>query len=440
MTARRRIQLTAAQRGALVVAFATVVLAVVFANPIARLQAIGATEVRVDVSSVGDLKTGAPVRVGGVNVGKVTDIGLNPGGRSARVTLQVPAYDGRVHRDARVRLQWRTILGANWFVDLDPGHPGAGPLGDAVLPADRATTQVELDDVLTAVGGDARQGMRSIIGESARAVRTPEDVQQLLRSAGAGGPTLQRAVRALHGARRADLAGLVAAADRTVRAIDAPAPGLRGLVSDAAQVLATTGARRRELGATLRGAPPALHRTRATLARLDTTLNGVDPLVARLRRPVAQVVPTVEQVRPLLEGADRLLTQARPVLRRLRPAVAQLAVAADDGVPVLRRLGPVLQRLDQRVLPALARPDAVTGFKTYEMIGPTFAVVASTAQQFDAEGGWVTFSGSPTDHSLLTAPCQTYLADPAQRAHVQCDGFMKGVGDVLNKVLGGGRP
>ncbi len=66
-----------------------------------------------------NVKPGSPVRIAGVNVGKVTDVSAMGGGRGgAYVTMQISDKGRPVHTDATAKIRPRIFLEGNFFVDL----------------------------------------------------------------------------------------------------------------------------------------------------------------------------------------------------------------------------------------------------------------------------------------------------------------------------------
>ena len=67
----------------------------------------------------------SPVRIAGVDVGKVTKV--EPLERRlglARVTMEIEDAGLPIHKDAELKVRSRLFLEGNYFVDLHPGTPG----------------------------------------------------------------------------------------------------------------------------------------------------------------------------------------------------------------------------------------------------------------------------------------------------------------------------
>ena len=91
--------------------------------------------VRAEFAQVSNLSARSPVRIAGVEVGKVTKVEPRKAG-GARVTMELKDAALPLHTDARLKVRSRIFLEGNFFVDLQPGTPGAPVLDeDGVIPA-----------------------------------------------------------------------------------------------------------------------------------------------------------------------------------------------------------------------------------------------------------------------------------------------------------------
>jgi ABC-type transporter Mla subunit MlaD len=93
------------------------------------------------------LRPGSPVRIAGVDVGKVREV--EPEGPRGLVRFTVEPIGKPVFRDAEVHVRPRIFLEGEYFLDLLPGTPGAGPLPDGSrirFVRSRALTPEQLRD------------------------------------------------------------------------------------------------------------------------------------------------------------------------------------------------------------------------------------------------------------------------------------------------------
>jgi virulence factor Mce-like protein len=384
------------------------------------------------------MRTGSNVRIDGVDVGVVKRISQNPGGRSATATVGLDKAAGPLYADARAALRWQTLLGANFYISLDRGNASAGPLNSTGILAENTSNQIELEDVASVLQGDARSGLQLLPKQLAAGLRDPSELRRLLVKVNRIAPDATTGLRAVRGQDPGrDLRGVLASANTTVRALDAPADRLQDVVAGASATVSTTAAREQDLRAMIARAPATLRVTRTTLRRLDHSLDLLDPVIDDLQEPAPQVAPTLAALRPTVTRADQVLRSARPLLRSLRPAIASLAGAARAGLPLLQQLTPALDNVNGKVLPYLDEKDPISRRTTAEMIGPGISVYANSGGLVDNIGRAIRFPLS-VGNSSIYGPCQTYIANPDHvGSEVQCQTLQEALSAVLANPLTG---
>jgi virulence factor Mce-like protein len=415
--------------------------AVVFSHLPARLTAPGGATVTARFHDIQTLTKGDPVRVRGVEVGTVKRIELQPGARTVDLEFTVSRDALPLYADAHASVRWRTLFGAAFYVDLDPGTPGAGRLAGNNLTLAHTDTQVVLEDVTSTVRGQARDGMRSMLREFPRVLADPAAPAQALDALASRSPALRAGYAAVGGEHQGDLGDLVVNSARVVRALDTPTDSARAVVEGAATTFAAAGRRRADIRRALSIAAGAFPRVRDTALRLDRTLALADPLVERLDDAAGPLEPAALRLRGTLELADNLLDGVEPLTVDLRPAVEALASAARAGAPVIAGLRPSLARTGRRILPALARRSQESGRPAYQLIGPAFAGMTGTFAGFDGFNNFIRFTANFSETSFNTAVCQTALTDPRPGEVVTCQGLIDALGKVLGPggILGGAR-
>ena len=120
-----------------VLAITTLVLLAYFgfskANPFANPY-----ELKAMFRDVESLKPRSPVRIAGVEVGKVTKVEPKEGGGAAEVTMELKDDALPIRQDARLQIRSRIFLEGNFFVDIEPGSPSGEDLDDGgVIPVTR---------------------------------------------------------------------------------------------------------------------------------------------------------------------------------------------------------------------------------------------------------------------------------------------------------------
>lgn len=397
------------------------------------------TEVRAEFRAANQVDNLTPVRVAGVDVGKVTSVeaGSTPG--TSTVTMRITNEDVAVRRDARAHVRWRTVLGGNMFVDLEPGSPSASELGDGVIAADRTSSQVELDDLTQIYDGGTGEHQRDMLRGLRETFADPDAIGRSIETAGPALRTVGRGLAPLRGHESDDLPRLVVATAKTVAGLGRNPAELQALVAAADRTLGVTDARRRELSELLDLGPSSLASARATMRRLDTTLAHLDPLVGRLRIAAPSIAPAARAAKPALERTETLLRDIRPLLHAAGPTLTALQRASRSGVPFLNGLDPTVRRLQDELLPYLDERDKSTKLKNYEAVGPFFSSLDTVAAPFNDVGHLLQFAvlfgpNSATAPSVVAAARRCRREVPA-RGHGGCDAAAK----VVARLSGGRR-
>ncbi|MCW2985386.1 MAG: hypothetical protein JWR63_2956 [Conexibacter sp.] len=387
--------------------------------------------VRATFASAQQLSVGDDVRVRGMRSGEVTDISLTAGGRLTRVTMDVETAAGDLKDDARATIQYKTVLGGAFYIDLEPGKSGRELPGGNISAA-RTQNQVEVDDVLDFAQGGAREGLRILPAEMADALRGENELRQLFDTVEAISPGAERGLNAVRGRQLdRDLQGLVVNTGRTLDALNAPTDRIKDVVEGGAATLRATAGRGDDIRRTLSLVPPTSTEVTATLARVRQTLDVADPLIDKLQRSANLVAPTFAVVRPTLSDADELLERARPLLQSLRPAARSLRTASRRALPLFTGLDPSIDRLEKRILPAVLAVDPVTEKPTSTMIGGAFAHLGSVAGQMDGQGHMLRFPVTSGSAPLASLPCQLYFNNPDSSELIACSS----VNDALQSYL-----
>lgn len=151
--------------------------------------------VTAEFSDVLGLATHSAVKVDGVTVGEVVDIGRN--GWHAAVELRLPA-DVELSAAARARIQQTSLLGEKFVSLRDPGPDSGGTLRDGDrIPLSRTGRGTEVEEVLGAasmlLNGGGLDQVRTISRELHTALDSGEvDTRRFLRQLSAFIGTLDR--------------------------------------------------------------------------------------------------------------------------------------------------------------------------------------------------------------------------------------------------------
>ena len=123
-------------------------------------------------ASANNLRPNSPVRIAGVNVGKVVEVRhVHAGEPGALVKMRIDDRGRPLHRDATFAIRPRIFLEGNFFVDVRPGTPSAPTLRDGeTVHAARTSTPVQFDQILTSLQSDTRTNLKTLLEEYARGV------------------------------------------------------------------------------------------------------------------------------------------------------------------------------------------------------------------------------------------------------------------------------
>ena len=114
-----------------------------------------------------NLKPKSPVRIAGVEVGKVTKVEpVESGKGAAEVTMQLQDKGLPIKKDAELKIRPRIFLEGNFFVDMEPGSPSEDDLPDGgVIPVTQTASPVQFGDLLTALQRDTRTDLQTFLRE-----------------------------------------------------------------------------------------------------------------------------------------------------------------------------------------------------------------------------------------------------------------------------------
>jgi len=119
-------------------------------------------EVNATFANSANIALNSPVRIAGVDVGKV--VSSERDGDATKVTFTVDGSGRPIHDDAFAAIRPRIFLEGNFFIELDPGSPSA-PVMDsgATIPVSRTSTAVQIDEVLSALQAPVRADLSRLL-------------------------------------------------------------------------------------------------------------------------------------------------------------------------------------------------------------------------------------------------------------------------------------
>ena len=319
-------------------------------------------ELHATFSNSANIALNSPIRIAGVDVGKV--IGTERDGDNTEVTFTVDGSGRPIHDDAFAAIRPRIFLEGNFFIDLDPGSPSAPEMDSGeTIPVSRTSTAVQIDEVLSALQSPVRADLAHLLESYGTALThkptAAEDATQLpevkgksgaealngaLQYGGEAGRSSAQVTNALLGTQPQDLSRLVSSAGRAFGAFASRREDLQGLIVNFDTFTGALASQSTNLTNTIRLLAPTLKITHASLVSLNRSLPPLRTYAIELRPAVAELPGLIEASKPWLAQVRPLLTgkEGGGVARLLAESTPGLAGAAQAGkevaLPQLNRL------------------------------------------------------------------------------------------------------
>ena len=391
-------------------------------------------------TSAQNVHSKSPVRIAGVNVGKVTHIRRE--GNVGVVEMEIESGGLPIHSDATAKIRPRIFLEGNWFVDLQPGSPSAPTLSSgATLPVTHTATPVQLDQVLNALNTDTRANLQNfLIGFGEGLTRKPdaaEDAEQdpevrgingaqaLNKSFRRGEPSLRATAvlqTATAGAQPHDLSALVKSIGKVTAALNVHEQQLSEWVPHFNEFFKSFAAQSTSLRETIAVLPSSLEAINRGLRELNASFgptrefaHAIIPGVKATNAAVAASLPWIEQVRLSLSpqelgGVAKGLVAATPSLARL----------TSEQTPLYQQTELFNKCLTNVIIPAgnakIQDGGATTGVEDYKEFWYAITGLAGISQSFDGNGVFSRFllgGGGPT---LASGQAEAVGANLSNRA------------------------
>jgi phospholipid/cholesterol/gamma-HCH transport system substrate-binding protein len=300
----------------------------------------------VAIPEANQLAVEAPVRIAGVNVGKVRAKRKAPTGNTTIVSVELERRYAPIASDARVVQRSKTLLGER-YLEITSGSRGAARLKEGGrLPDGQVAETNELDEVLGILDPTTRRLFRTWqqeLGAASRprAVDLNDALGNLPRFTASGTDVL----RVLDGQEGA-LRGLVRDTGVVFGALTEREGQLRSLVENTDDVFAATAREQDALAETFQIFPTFLDESRATMVDLESFSRAARPLVRDLRPAVSDLRPTLRDVRALAPGLEKLFKDLDPLIDASADGLPALREVLAGAKPVLGQVQPFLEQLN----------------------------------------------------------------------------------------------
>jgi ABC-type transporter Mla subunit MlaD len=333
-----------------------------------------------------------------------------------------------IHKDATVKIRPRIFLEGNFFVDLQPGTPGAPTLGDGdTLPIAQASTPVQLDQVLTALQQDTRKQLQSLLdnyGKALTAKPTPAQnaaqdpsvrgltaAQALNKSYRYGGPAFKNTAivnDAFLGSQQHDLSGLIDGLSKTTAGLDRNEGALKDLITNFNTTMASFASQDTNLRQTIHLLAPTLDNAGKALTSLNNSFPNTRAFAREILPGVRETPATIDASFPWITQTRALLgkTELRGLAQELSPATRDLARLTDATLKLLPQADLVAKCATNVLLPTgdikIADGPMTSGAENYKEFWYAMVGLAGEGQNFDGNGMYVRFQPGGGDQTVST--------------------------------------
>jgi ABC-type transporter Mla subunit MlaD len=382
--------------------------------------------VRAVFTSANSIRKNSPVRIAGVNVGKVVSIDGEPGSDAAVVTMEIDRKGLPIHKDATFKVRPRIFLEGNFFVDVQPGTPSAPTIdsGDTI-PIAQTSTPVQLDQVLTALQGGTRRSLQQLLeGLGTALTHKPTAAEDRGADPSTRGETAAKSLNdaiafggrafrgtaivsdAFRGTQDHDLSRLIRGLSRTTEGLGRNERQLEALVVNFNRTTAATAAEAGNLSRSIALLAP-------TLVHANAAFDALNAAFPNTRAFAREILPGVRETPATIDAAFPWIAQAQPFLGpdELGGLVDQLAPATDDLASVVDASLQLLPQADlaskcatRVILPAgnikISDPPLSTNTENYKEFWYTMVGLAGEGQGLDGNGMYVRFQPGGGDQTV----------------------------------------
>jgi phospholipid/cholesterol/gamma-HCH transport system substrate-binding protein len=354
-------------------------------------------EVKAAFKSANNIRKASPVRIAGVEVGKVTKIERgHEGDEGAVITMRIQDKGRPLHPDAHFKIRPRIFLEGNFFVDVTPGTSGREVADGHTFPVQQTDTPVQLDQILTSLQTDTREDLKTLLREYSAG----------LKGKGAKGfndsikywtPAYRDSAivsEAALGEKEHDLSGYIDRGGVVAGALDRNREQLKDLITN---FRVTAGAFARENGnleAAIAELPRTLRVAQPALAALNRSFPGLRGFAHDIRPGIENSEETIDVTLPLLKQLRGLVSQPelRGLTADLRPTVPALAGFTNQSVPLSKQVRQASSCQTEVILPwskdKLVDEKFPSTGPVYQELPKPFPGLAGESRSGDANGQW----------------------------------------------------
>jgi hypothetical protein len=385
-------------------------------------------QLKAQFDSALNIHSKSPVRIAGVDVGKVASIKRE--GNTGLVTMEIEKKGLPIHSDATVKIRPRIFLEGNWFVELQPGSPSAKTVSSGyTIPITQTANPVQLDQVLNALNTDTRANLQKFLiyyGEGlTKKPNAAENAEQLpevhgLTGAEAINKTYHLAPEALRGGalinqaltgtEQHDFSKLIAGIGKLTAALNVHEQQLGELIGNFNTFFESFANQSSSLSATVAELPSSLRKISHGLRSLGASFGPTQrfatdilPGVKLTPSAVKAEIPWIEQVEASLQPSE-----LGGVAKGLSAATPSLAKLTAEQVPLFKETEAFNKCLTKVIYPTgnakLQDGNATSGVENYKEFWYSLVGLAGIGQNFDGNGAFAQFLVGNSGQTLVSKP------------------------------------
>ncbi|HEX3519444.1 MAG TPA: MlaD family protein [Solirubrobacteraceae bacterium] len=367
-------------------------------------------KLKAEFATAVNIKPKSPVRIAGVNVGKVSSIQRQ--GKAGLVTMEIETRGLPIHSDATLKIRPRIFLEGNWFIELQPGSPSANTVSSGhTIPITQTSDPVQLDQVLDALNTDTRANLQTLLIEYGKALTQKPNVAadaeqdpevRGLNAAQALNKTYSHSVPALRGTavlnqaitgtEQHDLSKLIASIDKVSSGLNVHEQQLGELIGNFNTFAASLASQSSSLERTVAELPSSLHNIHAALTSLDASFaptrafaHDILPGITSIPATTRAALPWIEQVKASLSPSE-----LGGVAKGLAESLPGIAGLEGEQSPFFKQTDLFNKCLTNVILPAgnvkLQDGSSTTGVEDYKEFWYSLVGLNGIGDSFDGNG------------------------------------------------------
>jgi phospholipid/cholesterol/gamma-HCH transport system substrate-binding protein len=379
----------------------------------------------------------SPVRVAGIDVGKVVEVGQYKDTNMSVVTMEITDNGRPVGEDATAKVRQRLFLEGNFFVDLQPGTPGAEELPDGgMIPVTQTSAPVQLDQVLTTLQSDTRRSLQDTLigfGEALDSEPTAADdadqdpdvqgltgAQALNKAFETAIPALKGSAigaESLQGTEQHDLSKMVKGIAGISRGLARNESQLSELLTDFNTSMAAFASRAPQLEETVRLLGPTAGNLRRGLASINAALPPTQAFSTDILPGVRETPATALAAEPWLDQALPFFSaqELGALLKDISPATRDLARSTHSSRDLVRESDDFNRCITEVIIPTgnikVDDGEFSSNTENYKEFWHAVAGQAGEGGGFDGNGSFLRLS-VPGGARPLTTGKTNYTLEP----------------------------